>query len=31
MTRWFKPDGPASGEEVARQLVDLMKGALRAD
>ena len=30
MTRWFTPEGPASGEEVARQLIDRMKGALRA-
>ncbi len=29
MTRWFTPEGPLTGEQVARQLVDLMEGALR--
>ena len=29
MTRWFTPQGSATGEEIARSLVDLVKGALR--
>ena len=30
MTRWFKPDGQLVGEQIARQLVDLIKEAIRA-
>jgi len=30
MTRWFTPEGPRSGEEIAKQLVDLVRGALQA-
>lgn len=30
MTRWFTPEGPLTGEQVARQLVDLVEGALRS-
>jgi AcrR family transcriptional regulator len=28
MTRWFTPEGPLTGEQVARQLVDLIEKAL---
>lgn len=30
MTRWFTTEGPLTGEQVARQLVDLIEGALRS-
>ena len=30
MTRWFTTEGPLTGEQVARQLVDLVEGALRS-
>ena len=30
MTRWFTPEGPRTGEQIARQLVDLVEGALRS-
>ncbi|MGB3864606.1 MAG: TetR/AcrR family transcriptional regulator [Xanthobacteraceae bacterium] len=30
MTRWFTPEGSATGEEIARSLVDLVKGALQS-
>ena len=30
MTRWFTTEGPLTGEQDARQLVDLVEGALRS-
>ncbi|MFV0279721.1 MAG: TetR/AcrR family transcriptional regulator [Rhodoblastus sp.] len=30
MTRWFRADGPATGDEIARNLVDLVESAVRA-
>lgn len=30
MTRWFRPDGQLTGEQIAHQLVDLIKEAIRA-
>lgn len=30
MTRWFRPDGPLPGEEIARSLVDLVRESIRS-